>query len=123
VSGDNVKLSTGERKALRAALETKRAELLRTRRENVAAVGQLNEENPLETTEGATRETELTELRSLTALERALIADIDRAIAKFDEGGYGASELSGQPIPIERLRAIPWARLTADEEERRERQP
>ncbi len=123
MSEQNVTLSTEERKALRAALETKRAELVRTRRENLSAGGQLNEENPIESAEGATRETERTELRSLTALERALIADIDRAIAKFDEGTYGVSELSGQRIPIERLRAIPWARLTADEEQRRERQP
>jgi RNA polymerase-binding transcription factor len=52
---------------------------------------------------------------------RNLLAEIDRALAKIKAGTYGVSELSGLPIPVERLRVVPWARLTAEEEERRAR--
>jgi DnaK suppressor protein len=47
---------------------------------------------------------------------------IERALAKIDEGTYGLSDLSGDPIPRARLEAIPEAVLTIQEEEARERQ-
>ena len=47
---------------------------------------------------------------------------IERALAKIDEGTYGLSDLSGDPIPKARLEAIPEALLTIEEEEARERQ-
>jgi DnaK suppressor protein len=34
---------------------------------------------------------------------------IDRALAKIDEGTYGFSDVSGDPIPLERLQALPEA--------------
>jgi DnaK suppressor protein len=41
---------------------------------------------------------------------------IDRALAKIDEGTYGFSDVSGQPIPLARLLAFPEAiRTTAEE--------
>ncbi len=47
--------------------------------------------------------------------------EIDRALAKFESGTYGVSEESGEPIGFGRLKIIPWARLTVQEEEARER--
>ncbi|HEX4445447.1 MAG TPA: TraR/DksA family transcriptional regulator [Polyangiaceae bacterium] len=47
--------------------------------------------------------------------------EIDRALAKFEAGTYGVSEESGEPIGFGRLRIIPWARLTVQEEEAKER--
>jgi DnaK suppressor protein len=47
---------------------------------------------------------------------------IERALAKIDEGTYGRSDLSGDPIPKARLDAVPEAVLTIQEEEARERQ-
>jgi DnaK suppressor protein len=47
--------------------------------------------------------------------------EIDRALAKFESGTYGVSEESGEPIGVGRLRIVPWARLTVQEEEARER--
>jgi DnaK suppressor protein len=49
--------------------------------------------------------------------ETQLLADVERAIAKIDAGTYGFSEISGLPISIERLDAVPWARRTLEEEE------
>jgi RNA polymerase-binding transcription factor DksA len=47
--------------------------------------------------------------------------EVNHALRKIDEGTYGVSEQSGKPIPLERLRAIPWARLTIEEERELER--
>ena len=40
----------------------------------------------------------------------ATIEEIDAALGRIDAGTYGVCEYSGQPIPKERLRAIPYAR-------------
>jgi RNA polymerase-binding transcription factor len=47
---------------------------------------------------------------ALAAQAMDMIDEIDHALAKFDEGTYGICEVSGEPIPEERLEAIPWAR-------------
>jgi DnaK suppressor protein len=47
---------------------------------------------------------------------REQLRDIDDALAKMHAGTYGVSEASGSPIGFARLRAVPWARLAADEE-------
>ena len=54
--------------------------------------------------------------RDVGALER-----IDRALQKIEEGTYGLSEISGEPIPRERLEAVPEALYTLSEESMRER--
>lgn len=41
---------------------------------------------------------------------------IDRALAKLDEGTYGFSDVSGLPISIARLQALPQALRTVSEE-------
>jgi DnaK suppressor protein len=35
--------------------------------------------------------------------------DVERALAKLDEGTYGVCDVCGGPIGAERLEAIPWA--------------
>lgn len=48
-------------------------------------------------------------------LRRTLDA-IGRAEQRLEEGSYGKSVISGDPIPDERLEAIPWADRNVDEE-------
>jgi DnaK suppressor protein len=48
-------------------------------------------------------------------LQRALEA-IERAEQRVEEGTYGKSVISGEPIPDERLEALPWADRLVDEE-------
>lgn len=50
-------------------------------------------------------------------LRRELEA-VERAEARLAAGTYGLSVVSGQPIPDERLEAIPTAERTAEEESR-----
>ena len=52
---------------------------------------------------------------------RSELAAIERAEKRLDEGKYGLSIESGEPIPDGRLEAIPWAERTAEEQSRYER--
>lgn len=47
--------------------------------------------------------------------------EIEQALDRIRTGSYGVCELTGKPIPEDRLRAIPWARFSADAEEQLER--
>ncbi|MFY9142012.1 TraR/DksA family transcriptional regulator [Sulfuricurvum sp.] len=43
------------------------------------------------------------------------IAEIDAALGRIVQGTYGICEKTHKPIPVERLRAIPWARTVVGE--------
>jgi RNA polymerase-binding transcription factor DksA len=51
---------------------------------------------------------------------RLRLGDIERALQKIDEGTYGLSDESGEPIPQARLEAFPDALYTEREQEERE---
>lgn len=53
--------------------------------------------------------------------ERKLIAKIDAAIARIEDGSYGYCEETGEPIGIRRLEARPIATLSIEAQERHER--
>ena len=46
---------------------------------------------------------------ALSAQARQMVADIDAALLRIADKSYGYSLISGQPIPKERLEALPWA--------------
>ena len=50
------------------------------------------------------------------AADRELRRRIDQALVRISTGTYGVSEVSGKPIPIERLDALPTATTLIDEE-------
>ena len=50
-----------------------------------------------------------------------VLAAIDAALRRADEGTYGTCERCGNPIGEERLRARPWATLCIDCQRRQER--
>jgi DnaK suppressor protein len=111
-------LSSADLKALRAALEAKHTEVQRVVEKNVSE-GTHSEEvfsDPKDSGDSAERTEEEEELLSVAGQEGTLLSEIDRALAKMDQGTYGVSELSGRRIPLERLRAQPTARFTAEEE-------
>lgn len=49
---------------------------------------------------------------------RAELEAIERAEERLAAGTYGLSVESGEPLPDERLEAIPWAERTAQEQQR-----
>ena len=44
------------------------------------------------------------------------LEQIERALARINDGTYGTCERCGKPIPEERLRARPWATLCIDDQ-------
>jgi DnaK suppressor protein len=53
--------------------------------------------------------------------QRKLIAKIDDALTRIDDGTYGYCEETGEPISIKRLEARPIATLSIEAQERHER--
>ncbi|MES2753464.1 MAG: RNA polymerase-binding protein DksA [Pseudomonadota bacterium] len=53
--------------------------------------------------------------------QRKLIAKIDAALRRIDEGEYGFCEVTGEPISLARLEARPIATMTVEAQERHER--
>jgi RNA polymerase-binding transcription factor len=53
---------------------------------------------------------------ALRAESRQTLEAIEKAEARLEEGTYGKSVVSGDPIPDERLEAIPWADRNVGEE-------
>jgi DnaK suppressor protein len=58
---------------------------------------------------------------ALVAQLRAELEAVERAEKRLEEGTYGFSVESGEPIPAKRLEAVPWAERTAEEQQRYER--
>ena len=52
---------------------------------------------------------------------RKLLARIDAALKRIDDGSYGYCEETGEPIGLKRLEARPIATLSLDAQERHER--
>jgi YteA family regulatory protein len=50
-----------------------------------------------------------------------VLAEIDAALRRIEEGTYGICTNCGKPIPEERLEARPWATLCIDCQRERER--
>ena len=50
----------------------------------------------------------------LSERESQLVADIDQALMRLDEGSYGVCARCGKDIPERRLNALPTARYDAD---------
>ena len=44
-----------------------------------------------------------------------MLAKVNRALAKIDEGTYGLSDIDGTPIPEARLEALPYANITVEQ--------
>ena len=48
-------------------------------------------------------------------VDRVTLGQVERALQRIDAGTYGMSELSGKPIPKDRLQAVPYATTLVDE--------
>ena len=59
---------------------------------------------------------------TLEARDTARLVNVERALRKIAEGSYGLSDASGEPIPLERLNAVPEAIYTIAEQSARDTQ-
>jgi len=58
---------------------------------------------------------------NLVARDLRRLAQVERALKKIEEGSYGVSDVSGHPIPKDRLEAMPEAINTLTEQQAGER--
>ncbi len=49
-----------------------------------------------------------------------MLHEVNRALDRLAEGTFGLDEVTGEPIPVDRLRAIPWATMTVEHAAERE---
>lgn len=92
-------------------------------RESAGTLSQLQTDTMREAdlTDRASSETDWSiELRTRDR-QRKLIAKIDAALRRIDEGEYGYCEVTGEPISLGRLEARPIATMTVEAQERHER--
>lgn len=109
-----------------AFIDKQRQYLLRLRGGlRAAADASENDETDVRDDSGAGAQEYEDDAQKLAALEldgNLIVRDqqrlerVDRALKKIDEGTYGLSDLSGLPIPRERLEAMPEANCTLAEE-------
>lgn len=59
---------------------------------------------------------------SLREHAREKLREVEHAVRKLDEGRYGLDERTGEPIPDERLEAVPTARFTIENQKLEEAQ-
>jgi len=97
-----------------------REEILREARETLQNLQDENQ-NHSDFADRASSETDRAiELRARDR-QRKLIAKIDAALKRLDEGTYGFCEETGEPISLKRLDARPIATLSIEAQERHER--
>lgn len=103
-----------------AQLQALADQLLVKRREAVKAMSELNRHIPMrqdcaiaDAAEAASLREGAARAAGIAAQYHQTIAEIDRAIQRLENSSYGVSELTGEPIAVERLLLIPWARTAA----------
>ena len=101
-----------EREQAAGLLEARRRELervLQAAREQAGPAGGDEElasydQHPAD---AATQTAERTQFLSIIETTEASLRDVDQALKRLDEGKYGICEACGEPIPDERLEALP----------------
>jgi RNA polymerase-binding transcription factor DksA len=104
-------------------LMKQRAWLLRLREDLSKGIQQLTaeacEETPhysMHMADAATDSFDRDLVLGLVSFEQEGLYEIDAALKRIEDGTYGICELTGKPIPWERLAAIPWTRFSIEAE-------
>jgi DnaK suppressor protein len=109
-----------QREYFRRKLMGWKNEILREAQETLVAL-QTESENHPDLADRASSETDRAiELRARDR-QRKLIAKIDSALSRIDDGTYGYCEETGEPIALRRLEARPIATMSIEAQERHER--
>jgi DnaK suppressor protein len=119
-SEDEEFMSDRQREYFRQKLLIWKEDILRESRETLSHL-QTETENHPDLADRASSETDRAlELRTRDR-QRKLIAKIDEALRRIEEGAYGYCEETGEPIGLARLDARPIATLSLEAQERHER--
>src|SRR3954462_7962977 len=109
-----------QREYFRDRLLSWREDILREAKETLQHLQDENQNHP-DIADRASSETDRAiELRARDR-QRKLIAKIEAALSRIDDGTYGFCEETGEPISLRRLEARPIATLSVEAQERHER--
>ncbi len=109
-----------QREYFRNKLLTWKDDILREAKETLQHLQDENQNHP-DIADRASSETDRAiELRARDR-QRKLIAKIDAALDRIEDGSYGYCEETGEPIALRRLEARPIATLSIEAQERHER--
>ena len=109
-----------QRDYFRAKLLAWREDILKEAKETLLHLQEENQNHP-DLADRASSETDRAiELRARDR-QRKLIAKIDEARTRIEDGTYGYCEETGEPISLRRLEARPIATLSVEAQERHER--
>jgi DnaK suppressor protein len=113
-------MSERQREYFRAKLLAWREEILREAKATLLQLQDENQNHP-DLADRASSETDRSiELRARDR-QRKLIAKIDAAVQRIEDGSYGYCEETGEPISLKRLEARPIATLSVEAQERHEK--
>lgn len=113
-------MSERQRAYFRAKLIAWKNDILREAKETLENLQQENINQP-DLADRASSETDRSiELRARDR-QRKLIAKIDAALERLNDGTYGYCEETGEPISLKRLEARPIATLSLEAQERHEK--
>ena len=113
-------MNVKQREYFRRKLMAWREEIMREAQETLAHLQEDGGQAP-DVADRATTESERSiELRTRDR-QRKLVAQIDAAARRIEDGSYGYCEETGEPISLKRLEARPIATLSIEAQERHER--
>ncbi|MFC5069422.1 RNA polymerase-binding protein DksA [Flaviflagellibacter deserti] len=117
---DETFMNERQREYFRLKLLRWKDEILQESKETLEHLQDENQNHP-DLVDRASSETDRAiELRARDR-QRKLIAKIDAALKRLEDGSYGFCEETGEPISLKRLDARPIATLSVEAQERHER--
>ncbi|WP_137152417.1 RNA polymerase-binding protein DksA [Devosia sp. FKR38] len=119
-SDDEPFMNPRQRDYFRAKLNAWKEDILRESRETLDNLQEENQNHPDMADRASSESDRSLELRTRDR-QRKLIAKIDAALKRIEDGSYGYCEETGDPIGIARLDARPIATLSLEAQELHER--
>lgn len=101
-------------------LQDLRDRLLKDRGEQIAEAAEPLEPHSMDIADSATDEFDHDLALGILSREQDALLEVDAAIQRILNRTYGICEETGKPIPLARLRAVPWTRYVKEVTERLE---
>jgi len=100
--------------ALRERLQNQRAEIVNMYKQDVRAGQESADDGTEDIVDRANNAYNRELMFSLSDVERQTLLQIENALTRMEDGGYGRCANCGQQINLLRLEAVPWARFCID---------
>ncbi len=105
---------------LRQQLLSRKDELMRNIDARASAGTKVEADQVIEEIDYATASQDQAVTLRVMDKEVKLLREVNRALAKFEQGEYGLCEGTEEPIGYRRLKVVPWARYSIEYKEQRE---